>query len=328
MIVVCGEALIDLIDSGDGNPRPAPGGAPFNTARALARLGVPTAFLGRLSDDEFGRQLAGLLTSDGVSLSLAPSGTEPTTTAIARVDGDGVAEYEFLTEGTSAPNLSKAMLPDRLSPEVEAIHLGTLGLMLEPIASTLVDLVRRESGDRLVMLDPNIRPALVSGPAYRNRLDWVVSHSTIVKVSKDDLAWLFPTLDIEAASARILTFGVRLLMVTLGPDGALGVTGDSRAQVSAPPIRVVDTIGAGDAFGAASLAWLHERGALRPDLSLTAEELESLLSFACLAASLTCTHRGAEPPWRSELPDPDRGPLAADLAGPSQGAPTGRRGRS
>jgi fructokinase len=221
--------------------------------------------------------------------------------AVANVDADGLAEYEFVIQGTSAPNLTPDMLPGALPSEVNALHVGTLGLVLQPMASSLVDLVRRESRRRVVMLDPNIRPLLVSDSDYRPRLDWMISQSTIVKASVADLAWLYPGLDHVAAAERILAAGVRLVLVTLGADGAYGATRNHRVRVRAVPVQVVDTIGAGDAFGAAVLAWLHDRDRLRPDLSLASEEVESLLDFACLAAALTCTRSGAEPPWRSEM---------------------------
>lgn len=290
-----------MVVDGDGTRRPSPGGGPFNTACALARLGVPTAFLGRLSDDEYGRLLARRLAADGVSLALASIGREPTTIAVANVDQDGLAEYEFVIQGTSAPNLTLDMVPTELPADVRALHIGTLGLVLEPIASSLVELVRRDRQRRVVMLDPNIRPLAGSDPLYRPRLDWLISQSTIVKGSAADLAWLYPRLDHVAAAERILAAGVRLVLVTLGAEGAYGATKDSRVGVEAVPVQVVDTIGAGDAFGAAALAWLHDRNALRPDFSLVAEEVQSLLRFSCLAAALTCTRSGAEPPWRSEM---------------------------
>jgi fructokinase len=130
VIIVCGEALMDMIDAGGGTRRAMPGGGPFNTARALARLGVPTAFLGRLSNDALGRELKDLLVSDGVRLELASIGPESTTIAMVELDGQRLAEYKFLVEGTSAPNLTMSMLPDEFGPEVNALHIGTLGLAL------------------------------------------------------------------------------------------------------------------------------------------------------------------------------------------------------
>jgi fructokinase len=302
LIVVCGEALIDIVADGDGAFRPMPGGGPFNTALALARLEVPTSFLGRLSTDPFGRLLADRLAHDGVDLSLTSRGPEPTTLAFAEVNSDGLADYQFYFEATSAPNLTRDMLPDRLDSNVSAVHVGTLGLMLEPIASTLGELVARESAHRLVMLDPNVRPALLIDPdGYRARINSLMAKSTIVKASDADVGWLFPGVELEAAADDILAGGARLVVVTLGAQGAFGLSRGVRARVRAPIVDVVDTIGAGDAFGAAFLAWLHDHGALKTDLSLGARDLESALEFSCLVASLTCTRAGAEPPRRDEL---------------------------
>ncbi len=301
MIVVCGEALIDMIHNGDGTQRAAPGGGPFNTARALARLGVPTAFLGRLSNDKFGRELAELLVSDGASLELASVGAESTTIAVADVDSAGLAEYQFLVQGTSAPHLTLDMLPDKLASEVNALHLGTLGMVLEPMASTLVEFVRRERDGRLVMLDPNIRVGLIPEDEYRERLQEVISESTVVKASDADLAWLYPDLTYRRSSERLLAEGVAMVVVTLGAEGAFGAHRDLRLSVPAVPVEVVDTIGAGDAFGAALLAWLHDHAAIRPDLHLEREQLESALKFACLGAAITCARAGADPPWKWEM---------------------------
>ena len=301
MIVVCGEALIDMVTTGDSTRRPTPGGGPFNTARALARLEAPAAFLGHFSTDEFGRMLADQLAADGASLALATFGPEPTTIAIANIGGDGLAEYEFLIQGTSAPNLTRDMIPAELPVDVKAVHLGTLGLVLEPMASSLAALVRREHGRRLVILDPNIRPVLTTDPQYRPRLDSLISQSTIVKASDADLDWLFQGLDRMAAARALLARGPKMVVVTLGAKGAIGVTASAEVRVPAPAVRVVDTIGAGDAFGAALLAWLHDHGRLSRDLRLDREELRAALEFACLVASITCTRPGADPPRRAEL---------------------------
>src|SRR5579859_1914099 len=302
MIVVCGEALIDVIRRGEGTQHAAPGGGPFNTARALARLGVPTAFLGRLSSDAFGRQLAQALNSDGVSLELASIGPEPTTIAVAEVDRGGRADYQFTIEGTSAPNLTLEMIPARLGAGVAALHIGTLGLVLEPMASTLLELLNREREGRLIMVDPNIRVGLMPDAAYRDRLLNLLPQSTIVKASDTDLTWLYPDSSHERTAERLLGEGVAMVVITLGAEGAFAAHRNFHVHVDAPPVQVVDTIGAGDAFGAGLLAWLHDHGAIKPDLDLEERELRSAVEFACLVAALSCTQAGADPPWRSEMP--------------------------
>lgn len=301
MIVVCGEALMDMIQNGDGTKQAAPGGGPFNTARALARLGVPVAFLGHISTDAFGRELAGLLEADGASLRYTTRGPEPTTIAIADIDSEGLAEYQFLVQGTSAPNLTIEMVPDEFSADVNALHLGTLGFVLEPMADTLVSLVEREHGRRLLMVDPNVRVGLDADDEYRERLHHVFRLSTIVKASDADLAWLYPGLEYEQAAERILDGGVRLVVVTLGAEGAFGAHRDVRVRVPAPRVRVVDTIGAGDAFGAALLGWLHDHDCAHPDLELDETMLGAALDYACLVAAITCTRAGADPPRKSEI---------------------------
>ena len=301
MIVVCGEALIDMIRNGDGTQRAMPGGGPFNTARAVARLGAPTAFLGHLSDDAFGKELANLLETDGASLEYATVGPEKTTIAVAEVDSDGLAEYQFLIQGTSAPNLTEDMIPAEFGTEVNAFHMGTLGLVLEPMAGTLVDLAEREHGKRFLMLDPNIRLGLGPEDEYRERLRHMIRATTLVKGSDSDMAWLYPGLDYERAAERILDDGVKVCVVTLGAEGAFGATVDTRIRVAAPRVHVVDTIGAGDAFGAALLAWLHDHDCISPNLRLDETELRSALGYACLAAAITCTRAGADPPHKWEL---------------------------
>jgi fructokinase len=302
VILVCGEALVDSVTNADGTQRLMPGGGPFNTARALARLGVPTAFLGHISNDALGHRLAELLVADGASLALATFGSEPTTLAVAEVDGAGLAEYEFFVEGTSAPHLTPEMIPDHLPRDIAALHVGTLGLVLEPMASTLADLVDREGPQRLVMLDTNVRPSLVSDNLeYRDRLMRLMGQSTIVKASEADLQWLNPDMGYEGAADQILKGGARLVLVTLGSQGAFGIGQNLRVTVEAPPVDVVDTIGAGDAFNAGFLAWLHDHDRISANLNLEMEELRAALEFACLAASLTCAKAGAEPPTRKEM---------------------------
>jgi fructokinase len=183
------------------------------------------------------------------------------------------------------------------------VHIGTLGLVFEPIATTLAALVDREHSKRLVMVDPNIREPMLDGAVgYRPRLNRIIAQSTIVKASDADVAWLFPTLSLLEAARALLARGPKLVVVTLGAEGAVGMTANAELRVPAPAVEVVDTIGAGDAFGAALLAWLHDHGKLSRGLRLERDELRAALEFACLVASLTCTRAGADPPWRTELP--------------------------
>jgi fructokinase len=302
LILVCGEALVDVVVGEGGRRRRYPGGGPFNTSRGLARLGVPTAFVGRLSEDPFGRWLACLLEGDGASLAFASVGAEPTTLAVAKVNDAGQAAYDFHIFGTSAPSFTLGMMQSQLPPTAVALHVGTLGLVLEPMASTMVTLVKREGPGRLVMLDPNIRPALVvDAERYCQRLHSVIGRSTIVKASDEDLAWLYPHVSHQRACETLLGRGVRLVVVTLGERGAYAAMREAQVNVQAPKVDVVDTIGAGDAFGAALLTWLYDKGQLHADFTLNEAELRSALEFACLAASITCGREGAEPPFRAEL---------------------------
>jgi fructokinase len=302
VIVVCGEALIDRIPGHLGGTD-SPGGGPFTTARAVARLGIPVQFLGHLSRDAFGQQLRDLLGADGVDLALTSFGPEPTTLAIAEVNAAGHAAYRFVSDGSSAPNLTSQMVPASFGPDVRALHVGTLGLVFEPIANTIAALIDREHSKRLVMVDPNIRPTVVNGAAhYRARLDRIIAQSTIVKASDADIDWLFPGIDRMVAARTLLARGPKLVVVTLGADGAVGITATGEVRVPAPVVQVVDTIGAGDAFGAALLAWLHGHDRLSHDLRLAPDDVRAALEFACLVASITCTRAGADPPRRSELP--------------------------
>ena len=301
MVVVCGEALIDVIRRPDGIERAAPGGGPFNTARALARLGVATAFLGHLSDDADGHELAHHLRADGVDLEYVTVGPEKTTTAVVDVDSQGVATFRFEVDGTSAPNLTREMIPKGFGLDVDAVHLGGLALAVEPAADALAELADRERGRRLIMLDPNVRSGLGRENEYRERLHRVIAASTVVKASDADLAWLYPGLGYEQTAERMVERGVGMVVVTLGADGAFAAHRDVRTRVATPHVDVIDTIGAGDAFGAALLAWLHDHERIRPALSLDEAEVTASLEYACLAAAITCTRPGADPPRKREL---------------------------
>jgi fructokinase len=301
MIVVAGEALIDLIVHPDGRLSVVPGGGPLNTARTIARLGVPVAFLGCLSGDRFGRILRDALASDGVDLSLAESTAAPTTLAIAELDGSGAATYRFHTAQTSAPGLTADAVRAAVATNPEAIHVGSLGLVLEPMAQALVDGVARTAQTTLVMLDPNCRPLVISDrPGYLERLSAVLRQADIVKVSTDDLSYLAPTTPTIAAARGLLDDGPAAVLLTDGPNPVVCLTRTSTFEVVVPRSPIVDTVGAGDAFGGAFLASWIERGFGRADLGNEAP-LRHALARAIQVATLTCGRSGADPPRHDEL---------------------------
>lgn len=303
-VVVCGEALIDLTPDGDRYAA-HPGGGPFNTAVALGRLGIPTGFCSRLSDDGFGRLLRSRLTDAGVDQSTVIGTPDPTSLAVVTLNEHGEADYQFYVEGTADRGLLPEHLPDPLPDSVAALHFGTLSLVLEPGASTYERLMRRETGRRLLALDPNCRPRLIPDrDGYRRRLEGWIELCDLVKVSAADLAWLYPELGPDAVAARWRGLGAALVVVTDGGRGAIGYLGDVRCSVPTPSIVVADTIGAGDTFNAGLLAWLHDHDALGPApvRALDATGLHALLSFAAAAAAVTCSRPGADPPWRHEMP--------------------------
>jgi fructokinase len=297
VIVVAGEALVDLVDR-DGMQRPLPGGGPFNTAVALGLLGVPTAFLGCLSHDDYGELLAGLLRESGVDDRYVLRTPAPTPVAVVRTGEDGEAEYAFQLAGTAYADLTPADLPE-LGPEVVALHLGTLALATDPPAGALEALMRRESERRLIVVDPNVRPDVIGDrDAYRARFEGWLAYARLVKLSARDAEWLYPDLGPEGCGERLLSLGAGLVVVTLGPDGALARSRAGAARVASPPVTVVDTVGAGDAFGAGLLCSLWASGALRAEAvsGLGGDALETALSFACGVAALQCSREGALPP--------------------------------
>jgi fructokinase len=316
VIVVAGEALVDLVpsDSGDEQPRgweagpgfqAHPGGGPFNTARSIGRLGQPVAFLGRLSTDHLGRRLEDMLTADGVAVDAVVRTDEPTTLALAELDDDRVATYRFYTRGTAAPGLTVEAALAALPPAVGVLHVGTLGLALEPIAIALEHVVERVAGHAMVMLDPNVRPWAIDDPrAYRGRLQRVLARAHVIKVSEDDARWLEPDREPVATVRALLERGPALGLLTRGPAGAVVVTRGGDAHVPAVPVSVVDTIGAGDAFCGGFLAWWRERGLGRDDLDRLDLAIEAT-AFASRVAGLTCARRGATPPRRAELAPTD-----------------------
>ncbi len=300
-VVVAGEALFDLVLEGTADLRAHAGGAPFNTARTLGRLGRPVAYLGRISDDRFGTRLAAMLAADGVALDATVPTDDPTTLALAELDEDGSARYRFYAEGTSVPGLTTPEALRALPDAVAALHVGALGLALEPIATALEAVVEAVAADALVVVDPNVRPgAIADAAAYRARLSRILRRAHVVKVSVEDLAWIAPGVAPERAARDLLGLGPRVALLTRGSDGALVMTARGDTAVPAPRVEVVDTIGAGDAFGGGFLAWWHAHDLDPAGLADEAAVVEAA-RFAALVAARTCARAGASPPCAREL---------------------------
>lgn len=302
MITVAGEALIDLV-ARDGFLQPLPGGGPFNTAVALARLDVPTSFLGRVSTDRLGRLLAAELERSGVDDRHLLRGSSPTPVAVVDTTESGDAEYTFYLPGTAYADLTPTDLPD-LGEEVSCLHLGTLALATDPPAATFELLLERESARRLVVVDPNVRPDVIAdADEYRRRFESWLSKAHVVKASAFDVEWVYPGLALDAFAERVLERGARLAVVTRGAAGAIAVTRAGSAQVDALSVDVVDTVGAGDAFGAGLLRRLWESGRLDRNSvgRMDGEELEDVLRFATAVAALQCSRAGAVPPTLAEV---------------------------
>ncbi|MFF5404973.1 carbohydrate kinase [Streptomyces misionensis] len=299
MIVVAGEALIDLVPQGPGALaalKPAPGGGPYNTAVALGRLGSPTAFCSRTSCDAFGEALLDGLRRAGVEVSGVQRGPEPTTLAVASIDDGGSAAYSFYVDGT-ADRLFTA--PPSLPAGTRAVSFGTLSLVLEPGASAYEELLRRAAGQGLfTALDPNIRAGLIpDADAYRARFASWLPSVVLLKVSEEDAAWLGGT------PREWLAEGPSAVVVTRGGDGLAVFTEGGEYSVPGEKVDVVDTIGAGDTVNAALLHSLAAQDALSPRAlaALGAEGWTRLLRFAARAAAITCSRAGAEPPYAAEL---------------------------
>ncbi|OKI08310.1 sugar kinase [Streptomyces sp. CB02923] len=311
MIVVAGEALIDLVPSsqspsGDG-PLPAllprRGGGPYNTALALGRLGSPAAFCSRVSTDTFGEELLRGLRADGVDTSLVQRGAEPTTLAVADISPDGSAGYGFYADGTADRLFT---LPSGLPAGARAFSFGTCSLVLEPGASAYESLMRRAAqAGVFTALDPNIRAGLIADPdAYRARFRSWLPHIALLKLSEEDADWLAGSQGTAAAVKEWLTAGPAAVVLTRGGDG-LSVLTPGGVEITAPGerVEVADTIGAGDTVNAALLHRLDAHGALSPGAvaALSPAAWRDTLGFAARAAAVTCSRPGAEPPYAAEL---------------------------
>lgn len=307
MILSCGEALIDMLPrtstAGEACFAPYAGGAVFNTAIALGRLGAPSAFFSGVSTDMLGEILADTLAASKVDTSLLARSDRPTTVAFVKLV-NGQATYAFYDEATAGRMLSEDQLP-ALPDAVSTLFFGGISLVNDPAAATYEALQARETPARVIMIDPNIRPGFIAGKeeTYRARIGRMVARADIVKLSDEDLHWLEGAGDLTALARGILARGPKVVFITEGAAGARAVTATQDRFVAARKVTVADTVGAGDTFNAGALAALHEAGALTKAriAALSDAELDAALTLGTRAAAVTVSRAGANPPWREEL---------------------------
>jgi fructokinase len=306
MILCCGEALIDMLPRtstlGEDAYAPYAGGAIFNTAIALGRLGVPTAFFTGLSDDMMGDLLRKTLRESGVDYSYCATLSRPTTIAFVKLV-DGHATYAFYDEGTAGRMITEAELP-ALGDDCEALHFGAISLIPEPCGTTYEALLTREHASRVISLDPNIRPGFIKDKdAHLGRIRRMAAMSDIVKFSDEDLAWFGLDGDEEALARHWLHHGAKLVVVTRGADGAVGYTANHKVTVPSERVTVVDTVGAGDTFDAGVLASLKMQNLLTKQqvARLDESQIGKALALGAKAAAVTVSRAGANPPWAREI---------------------------
>ena len=292
-IWVCGEVLIDILPTG-----PVVGGGPANTAKALARLGHEVDFIDGISTDAFGNSARKELERDGVGLSLALSSDKPTSTATVTLDASGSASYEFLIDGTATFDFTHSWLPDpeRLKPAV--LHIGTLATIVEPASTVLHQWAIKTAEFAPIVFDPNVRSSVVGDRVqYRAAVEKWVGISSVVKLSDDDIAWLYPDEAMDEVAQRWIAGGTSLVVITRGAKGIIGYTEHGFEEVAGAQVSVIDTVGAGDTVGAVLV-----EGIVKHSVSgLHGQVLNAVLHRAAIAAGITVSRAGAQPPRLHEL---------------------------
>lgn len=297
-IWVCGEVLIDLIPGADGVRIGHVGGGPANTAKALARLGRDVQFIAGISTDEDGLAARKELLEDEVKLDLALTSDKPTCLAIVSLASNGSASYEFKIAGTATFDFSLDWLPDPARYKPNVLQIGTLATVIAPGADVLYDWALRVAEFAPIVFDPNIRPAVLADrDLYEAAVEKWAAISSVIKVSDDDLAWLYPGQNYADVAARWISDGAALVVVTRGAEGIIGFTSEGPVEVEGAKITVADTVGAGDTVGAIIVEAMIEKGIL----ALTGDVLRATLHRAAVAAGITCSRKGAQPPYKHEL---------------------------
>lgn len=310
MYLICGEALFDFFSLEPGARtselayKAIAGGSPFNVAIGLRRLGSEAALFGGISSDLLGQRLRRVLAEEGVCGDYLVASDAPTTLAMVGVDAQGSPQYGFRGEGCADRQLRLEHLP-QLGEEVRGIHVGSYSLVVTPIADTLLELVRREGGRRLISLDPNVRLNVEPDIAlWRQRVEAFAAHAHLIKVSEEDLGLLYPEQDPQAVAERWLGQHCQLVFLTHGGQGAsLHSRGHGQWRVPAVAVQTRDTVGAGDTFQAALLSHLARHGLDNPPglAAISREQLDAMLDLAVRAAALTCSRVGPDLPHWHEL---------------------------
>ncbi len=290
--------LIDLIPGADGVRVAHVGGGPANTAKALARLGHDVQFIDGISTDEYGMAARKELLDDEVKLDLALTSDKPTCLAIVSLDANGGASYEFKIDGTATFDFNLNWLPDPSRYKPQVLHIGTLVTVIQPGADVLYDWAMQVAEFAPIVFDPNIRPSVMGDrDLYEAAVEKWAALSSVIKVSDDDMAWLYPGQKYEDVSKRWISDGAALVVVTRGSQGIIGFTADGSVEVDGAKITVADTVGAGDTVGAIIVEAMIDKGIL----ALTGDVLKATLHRAAVAAGITCSRKGAQPPYKHEL---------------------------
>ena len=285
--------LIDILPTG-----PVVGGGPANTAKALARLGLQVDFIDGISTDAYGVTARKELERDGVGLTLALDSDKPTCTATVTLDSAGSASYEFVIDGTATFDFNDSWLPDpeRLKPAV--LHIGTLATIVEPASTTLQNWAIKCAEFAPIVFDPNVRSSVVGDrEKYRSAVEKWVGISSVIKLSDDDVSWLYPEESMDEVAKRWIAGGASLVVVTRGAHGIIGYTEDGYEEVDGAKVTVVDTVGAGDTVGAVLVEGIMKHSVI----GLQGQVLNAVLHRAAIAAGITVSRAGAQPPRLHEL---------------------------
>ena len=292
-IWVCGEVLIDILPAG-----PVVGGGPANTAKALARLGYDVDFIDGISSDAYGVSARKELEQDGVGLALSLRSDKPTCTATVTLDSKGGASYDFLIKGTATFDFNASWLPDASMLKPSLLHIGTLATIIEPGAGVLFDWAVQVGEFAPIVFDPNIRPSVMADrDKYALAVEKWASISSIVKLSDEDIKWLYPDETLDEVAHRWISGGVSCVVVTRGAHGLIGYTEHGMEEVDGAKVTVIDSVGAGDTVGA-----IIVEGVIAHSVAgLQGRVLNEVLHKAAVAAGITCSRAGAEPPYKHEL---------------------------